>query len=256
MNKGEGPGGRRPHGEVWGVPKSSLLRISCISAWLLPIRCPYGQGLRTATGPDEAGGGGIERQEPMDPIERYLNEVAEMIRNLPRREIRRVAEAVWEARERNLQLFLLGNGGSAATASHMACDLAKTSLVPGVKRIRAIALTDNVPLITAWGNDVSYEDIFSEQLANLVQPGDLVIAISGSGNSPNVLRAVETAKRMGARTVGFTGHPGGKLKGMVDISVVVPSRRIEQAEDAHLILDHVVSVALREAAAVEELGAA
>ncbi len=192
----------------------------------------------------------------MDPIERYLNEVVEMIRGLPRKDIRRVVEAVREAREQNRQLFLLGNGGSAATASHMACDLAKTSLMPGVRRIRAIALTDNVPLITAWGNDASYEDVFAEQLANLVQPGDLVIALSGSGNSPNVLRAVKVAKDVGARTVGLTGHPGGKLKGMVDISVVVPSRRIEQAEDAHLILDHLVSVALREAGAVEELGAA
>lgn len=192
----------------------------------------------------------------MDPIERYLNEVVEMIRGLPRKDIRRMVEAVREAREQNRQLFLLGNGGSAATASHMACDLAKTSSMPGVKRIRAIALTDNVPLITAWGNDASYENVFAEQLANLVQPGDLVIALSGSGNSPNVLRAVKVAKDVGARTVGLTGHPGGKLKGMVDISVVVPSRRIEQAEDAHLILDHLVSVALREAGAVEELGAA
>ncbi|MHB8992802.1 MAG: D-sedoheptulose-7-phosphate isomerase [Chloroflexota bacterium] len=192
----------------------------------------------------------------MDPIERYLNEVAEMVRNLPRKDIWRVVEAVREVREHRRQLFLLGNGGSAATASHMATDLAKTSLVPGVNRIKAIALTDNVPLMTAWANDVSYEEVFAEQLANLVQPGDLVIALSGSGNSPNVLRAVEVAGEHGAKTVGFTGQPGGKLKGMVDISVVVPSRRIEQAEDAHLILDHAVSVALREAAAAEQLGAA
>ncbi len=192
----------------------------------------------------------------MDPIERYLNEVVEMVKNLPRKDIRRVVEAVKEAREQGQQLFLVGNGGSAATASHMACDLAKTSLTPGAKRIRAIALTDNVALITAWANDSSYEEIFAEQLSNLVQPGDLVIALSGSGNSPNVLRAVELARDRGARTVGFTGHPGGRLKSVVDISVVVPSRRIEQAEDAHLILDHAVSVALREAGAVEELGAA
>ncbi|MGE5618405.1 MAG: SIS domain-containing protein [Sphingomonadaceae bacterium] len=192
----------------------------------------------------------------MDPIERYLEEVAEMVRGLPREGIWRVVEAVLEARDRGSQLFLLGNGGSAATASHMATDLAKASLVPGAKRIRAISLTDNVPLMTAWANDVSYEEVFAQQLTNLVQPGDLVIAFSGSGNSPNVLRAVEVARERGATTVGFTGEPGGWLKDMVDISVVVPSRRIEQAEDAHLILDHVVSVALREAGAVEELRAA
>lgn len=192
----------------------------------------------------------------MDPIERYLSEVAEMVKALPRKEIWLVVEAVREARDQSRQVFLLGNGGSAATASHMACDLAKTSLVPGAKRIRAIALTDNVPLMTAWANDVAYEEVFAEQLTNLVQPGDLVIALSGSGNSPNVLRAVEVAKAAGAKTVGFTGHPGGKLKKMVDISVVAPSHRIEQAEDAHLILDHVLSVALREAGAVPQLGAA
>ncbi len=183
----------------------------------------------------------------MDAVERYLREVEEMVAALPRDEIRRVVRAIQETRERNGQVFLLGNGGSAALASHMACDLAKTSIVPGARRIRAIALTDNVPLLTAWANDVSYEDVFAEQLANLVQAGDLVIAVSGSGGSPNVLKAVTLARAMGARTVGFTGRPGGRLKDVVDISVVVPSRRIEQAEDGHLILDHAISVALREA---------
>lgn len=183
----------------------------------------------------------------MDPVERYLREVVEMVESLPREAIWRVVEAVREARDRGKQVILLGNGGSAATASHMACDLAKTSIVPGAPRIRAISLADNVPLMTAWANDVAYEEIFAQQLTNLVQEGDLVIAISGSGNSPNVLRAVEVARAAGARTVGFTGHPGGRLKDIVDISMVVPSRRIEQAEDAHLILDHAISVALREA---------
>ena len=188
----------------------------------------------------------LERRSGMDPVERYLGEVVEMVESLPRDAIWRVVEAVMEARERGKQVILLGNGGSAATASHMACDLAKTSIVPGAPRIRAISLTDNVPLMTAWANDVAYEEIFAQQLANLVQEGDLVIAISGSGSSPNVLRAVEVARAAGARTVGFTGHPGGRLKDVVDISVIVPSRRIEQAEDAHLILDHAISVALRE----------
>lgn len=181
-----------------------------------------------------------------DPIERYLQEVIEMVRAFPREQILQVVQAVRDARDGGRQVLLLGNGGSAATAAHMASDLAKTSIVAGARRIRAISLADNVPLLTAWANDVAYEDAFAEQLANLVQKDDLVIAISGSGNSPNVLRAVELARTMGARTVGFTGDPGGKLKDMVDISVVVSSRRIEQAEDAHLILDHVISVALRE----------
>src|SRR5512146_1087373 len=111
------------------------------------------------------------RHNVADVIEQYLGEVARAVEALPLDAIRRVVQAVREAREQGRQVLLLGNGGSAATASHLACDLAKTSLVPGVKRIRAIALTDNVPLITAWGNDASYDDIFSEQLANLAQPG-------------------------------------------------------------------------------------
>ncbi len=185
----------------------------------------------------------------MDSIDRYLDEVAEMVKALPRDDIRKAADAIRKARDGGLRVFIMGNGGSAATASHMACDLTKTSIADGEKRIKAIALTDNVPLITAWANDLAYEDAFAEQLRNLVEPGDLVIAISGSGNSGNVLKAVQLAKDAGARTVGFTGRPGGKLRALVDISVVVPSGRIEQAEDGHMILDHVIAVALREAQA-------
>ncbi len=182
----------------------------------------------------------------MDQIDRYLDEVTEMVRTLPRDDIRRVVGALRKARDEGCHVFIMGNGGSAATASHMACDLAKTSTGSGGARIRAIALTDNTPLVTAWANDSAYEDVFAEQLLNLVQPGDLVIAISGSGNSPNVLKAVDAARRVGATTVGFTGHPGGKLRDMVDMTVTVPSDRIEQAEDGHMILDHVIAVALRE----------
>ena len=134
----------------------------------------------------------------MDPIERYLKEVVEMVDALPREKIWQVVQAIQETRDRNGQVFILGNGGSAALASHMATDLAKTSIVPGVRRIRAISLADNVSLITAWANDTSYEDVFAEQLTNLLQSGDLVIAVSGSGNSSNVLRAVKAAKARGS----------------------------------------------------------
>jgi len=187
----------------------------------------------------------------MDSIDRYLDEVAEMERALPRDDIRRVVEAVRRVRDSGRQLFVMGNGGSAATASHMACDLAKASIANGGKRIMVMALTDNAALMTALANDSSYEDIFAGQLLNLVQPGDLVIAISGSGNSPNVLKAVDAAKRAGATTVGFTGRPGGRLREMADIVVMVPSGRIEQAEDGHLILEHAIAVALRDGVAGE-----
>ena len=181
-----------------------------------------------------------------DAIDRYLQEVEEMVRAIPRDDVRRVADALRKARDAGRRVFIMGNGGSAATASHMACDLAKTAITAGKKRLKAVSLTDNAPLLTAWGNDSAYDDVFAEQLRNLVETGDVVIGISGSGNSANVLKAIEVAREAGASTIGFTGHPGGRLRELVDISVMIPSGRIEQAEDGHLILDHAVTVALRE----------
>lgn len=182
-----------------------------------------------------------------DPLQRYVDEVAEMVKAIPVDDLRRVVEAIREVGRKGWQTFIMGNGGSAATASHMACDLGRIPVVPGAKPLRAIALTDNVPLMTACANDTSYEEIFTSQLRNLLRSGDLLIAISGSGNSPNLLHAVQYAKSEGAATAAFLGHPGGRLREMVDLPVVVPSRRIEQAEDAHLILDHAIAVALRAA---------
>ena len=110
-----------------------------------------------------------------------------------------------------------------------------------------VALTDNVPLLTAWGNDTDYANVFSEQLRNLVRPGDVVIAISGSGNSPNVLKAVEVGRQAGATTIGLTGFEGGKLKDLVDICIVVPANHMGQAEDGHMILDHLITDCIKEA---------
>jgi D-sedoheptulose 7-phosphate isomerase len=142
--------------------------------------------------------------------------------------------------------FLIGNGGSAATASHMMNDLLKCTLVPGQPRFRAIALTDNVPAITAFANDISYEEIFVEPLRSLLSPGDALVAISGSGNSPNVIRAIAYAKAMGVTTIGLCGDTGGKLAGLADLSVRIPAARIGQQEDGHLILNHVIALALHE----------
>jgi D-sedoheptulose 7-phosphate isomerase len=140
--------------------------------------------------------------------------------------------------------FVVGNGGSASTASHMMNDLNKFTLVPGSRRFRAIALTDNVPLMTAWGNDASYDDVFVEPLRNLMNDGDVLIAISGSGNSPNVLRAVEYANGRGT-TIGLCGFPGGKLAVTAKHRVIVPAPSIGQQEDGHLIINHAVATALR-----------
>lgn len=181
-----------------------------------------------------------------DPIDQYLIELEQTIRDMNREAIWAATWVLFEAWRRGKQVFLVGNGGSAATASHMANDLNKLTIAPGKARFKAIALTDNVPLMTAWGNDAAYEDIFAEQLINFVNPGDVIVAISASGNSPNILKAVRVAKERGALAIGLTGDVGGKLKDLVDYCVHIPSPRIGQQEDGHMILDHVIANALKE----------
>lgn len=182
----------------------------------------------------------------MDSIQRYLEEVRGTLAALPQERIRDVVDVLLSANCVGSTIFTLGNGGSASTASHFAGDLAKGTITPGCPRFRVVALTDNLPLITAWSNDVSYEDVFAEQLNGLIQRGDIVIAFSGSGNSPNVLRAVELARRAGGTTVGFSGFEGGQLSSLVDVSVVVPNDCMEQIEDVHVILCHTITTVLRE----------
>jgi D-sedoheptulose 7-phosphate isomerase len=137
------------------------------------------------------------------------------------------------------QVFLMGNGGSGATASHFVCDLNKGVSLGLEKRFRAICLNDNLPTLMAYANDVSYEDVFVEPLKNFLRPGDLVVGISGSGNSPNVLRAIVYANNHGAHTVGLSGFSGGKLAGLARTSLVAPVNDMQKAEDVHLILLHV-----------------
>lgn len=175
----------------------------------------------------------------------YLGELKTALADLPLEEIDKIVERLEFVREHRQQVFLFGNGGSAATASHMANDLAKATIAAGLPRLRVIALTDNVPLITAWGNDKAYEAVFAEQLDNLVAPGDVVIGISTSGNSPNVLRAFELAKARGAVTVALTGQTGGALKGLAEICLMVPSRHTQLIEDVHHAIGHCILVALR-----------
>lgn len=136
------------------------------------------------------------------------------------------------------QVFLFGNGGSGATASHLVVDLNKGVGMGLEKRFRVMCLNDSVPTLTACANDFSYQDVFVEPLKNFVRPGDLVIGISGSGNSPNVLKAIDYANNRGAHTIGLTGYDGGKLAMMARTSVHVPIDDMQKAEDAHLILLH------------------
>lgn len=179
-------------------------------------------------------------------VEGYLKELVEAIAALSREEIVAVIDELLRAWSDDAQAFLMGNGGSAATASHMANDLNKLTIVPGQPRFRVMALTDNAPLMTAWGNDNSYEDIFAEQLLNFVRPGDVVVGISCSGNSANVLKALRLAREMGAVTIGFTGQDGGQLKHLVDHCVFAPTEHFGRQEDIHVILNHVISSTLRE----------
>ena len=171
--------------------------------------------------------------------------LAETVAQLPYRVIDRVADILLQAHETGRGVYLFGNGGSAALASHLACDLGKGTVNGSPKRFRVIALTDNVPLMTAWANDARYEDIFAEQLQNFVRPRDVVFAISGSGNSPNVLNALRVGRRAGAINVGLTGFEGGKLRALCDICMVVPSDNMQVIEDLHLSISHALFTAIR-----------
>lgn len=183
--------------------------------------------------------------EGMEQIDTYIKAVAYTLAGIRRGQLEAVATSLWETFQRDGTIFICGNGGSAATASHFANDLSKGTINWGRRRARALALTDNVPLLTAWSNDVAYESIFAEQLAGHYRPGDLLFAISGSGNSPNVLSAVDWATSRGAPTVGLSGFNGGTLATLVTHSLVVANYAMPQVEDAHSVVCHALAVWLR-----------
>lgn len=183
----------------------------------------------------------------MNQFRSYISDMQRTMDRLPIGRIESMAQRLHTARMERKQIFVMGNGGSAATASHMACDLGKNTLAPDYPRIRIHALTDNMPFFSAYGNDCGYESVFAEQLANYVEPDDVVVAISASGNSANVLNAIRLAQQHGAFTIGWSGYDGGKLAHMVDLPLVVPSHNIEQIEDIHMMLSHMVTMALRNA---------
>jgi len=182
----------------------------------------------------------------LEAITTYFSELDQMMHAISLPNMQRVLQLLEEVYASGHRIFILGNGGSAATASHFALDLAKNTIMPGVPRLKAISLTDHVPLITAWSNDTAYEHIFSEQLANMIEPGDAVIGISTSGNSLNVMNALDLARRSRAYTIGLLGAQGGRIKDMVDVYVLAPGKNIEQEEDAHMILAHIITRHMRE----------
>ncbi|HYT36271.1 MAG TPA: SIS domain-containing protein [Ktedonobacteraceae bacterium] len=184
--------------------------------------------------------------EAQASINSYFTELEQMLRDISQARLQDILSLLKETYRNGHRIFIMGNGGSAATASHFALDLAKNTIMPGAPRLKAISLTDHVPLITAWSNDTAYEHIFEEQLANMIEPGDLVIGISTSGNSPNVINALHLAKKSCAATAGLLGAKGGLIKTIVDAYVLAPGQNIEQEEDAHMILTHIITRHMRE----------
>jgi D-sedoheptulose 7-phosphate isomerase len=181
----------------------------------------------------------------VDTITTYFSDLERMLRAISQSHLLQVLRLLEQAYLERHRIFIMGNGGSAATASHFALDLAKNTIVIGAPRLKAVSLTDHVPLITAWSNDTAYEHVFAEQLANMIESGDVAIGISTSGNSLNVINALCLAKQVGAVTIGLLGAKGGKMKDIVDAYVLAPGQNIEQEEDAHLILAHVITRHMR-----------
>lgn len=179
-------------------------------------------------------------------VEGYLRALAQVVDNLPREALEKTIEMLLAARDRNATIFVVGNGGSASTASHMANDINKLTIVSGEKRFRCLALTDNVPLITAWSNDNGYETAFVQPMLNFLQPGDVVIGITTSGNSPNVVAAMQVAQEQGATTILFGGADGGRCGAYADLVVLTPTDHQGMQEDCHLIFNHVVANVIRE----------
>lgn len=171
-------------------------------------------------------------------ISAYFNRLKETIDKINVDDLNQVMNVLEQAREEGRQVFVMGNGGSAATASHYVCDFNKGISYGKEKMYKMICLNDNVPTMMAYANDIAYDEVFVGPLRNFFQPGDVVIGISGSGNSGNVVKALEWATAHGAKTIGLTGYDGGKVKQMAQYNVHIPINDMQITEDLHMVLDH------------------
>lgn len=172
-----------------------------------------------------------------------------LLQTIEQIDLDKVSQAIeWfrEARDTRHHIFVCGNGGSAASASHFACDMVKGASYQKESRFRIMALTDSLATLTAYSNDVSYDCVFAEQLKNFAEPGDLVMAISGSGNSPNVIKAIEYANGVGCKTIALTGRDGGKLGPLAQLDINVPVPHMGRIEDAHMIVCHMLAYSFME----------
>ena len=173
-------------------------------------------------------------------VENYIAQNLTLLKSLDAGAIARIIAEFGKARDARKRIYAIGNGGSASTASHFVNDMGKGASIGRETRFKTIPLTDNVEWMTALSNDLCYEDVYVEQLKNFAESGDVLLAISGSGNSENVLRAVRYANEVGCVTIGFTGFEGGKLRELVQHCVVIPSDHMGRIEDMHLILQHMI----------------
>lgn len=173
-------------------------------------------------------------------IEAYLEDNRRLLTTIDSAAMARVITTIKIARDEEKRFYAIGNGGSASTASHFVNDMGKGASVGREKRFKTIPLTDNVEWMTALSNDLSYDDVYVEQLKNFAEAGDVLLAISGSGNSENVLKAVSYANSVDCHTIGFTGFGGGKLKDLANESIVIDSSHMGRVEDLHLILQHMI----------------
>ncbi len=194
---------------------------------------------------DSLGSYVVQTSGMMESVTSYLAEVENVLRRVPVDKLVQVIYRLEDARWKGQAIFTCGNGGSATTSIHFASDLAKGALVPDKPPVKARSLCDNIALVTAWGNDVSFSQVFAQCMEAWISSGDVLVAISGSGNSPNVLNAVDLARSAGATTIGFTGFEGGQLKEKVDICITVPCDSMERIEDVHLLLCHLIITCLR-----------
>jgi D-sedoheptulose 7-phosphate isomerase len=175
----------------------------------------------------------------------YFARLRELVERIPVERVEAVGEILYGAYRHDKQVFIVGNGGSASTASHMACDLGKNTIGANRPRFRVLSLNDNIPLVTALANDLGYDRVFSEQLVNLIRPGDVLLVISGSGNSANVVNALRYARDRGATTIALLGFDGGEALSLADEHVLVPDDDYGRVEDVHLILNHAITAYFR-----------
>jgi D-sedoheptulose 7-phosphate isomerase len=174
---------------------------------------------------------------------------ADLLKTIETIDLAKVNEAIRilvQARAKNRRIFVCGNGGSASTASHFVCHMVKGASFNRSTRFRIMALTDSLPTITAYSNDVGYECVFVEQSKNFAEPGDVLMAISGSGNSPNVLRAVEYANSIGCRTITLSGRDGGKLGPLAQLNIQVSNPHMGRMEDGHMAVMHMICYYFRD----------